>query len=921
MLLGRHDETEALDRVLACIRVGRSSVLVLRGDAGVGKTALLEYAAARASGCRIARAAGVQSEMELAFAGLHAACGSMLDGLDDLPGPQQGALRVAFGLRDGPAPDRFLVALAVLNLLAATAEGCPLVCLVDDAQWLDRASGQVLAFVARRLQAECIAMVFAVRSRDEDDEFVGLPELVLEGLADSDARVLLASEVRGRLDERVGDRIVAEARGNPLALLELPRGLTPAELAGGFGVSPAAGLAGRVEQSFRRRVDALPPDTRRLLLTAAAEPIGDVPLFWRAAEHLGVRGDAIVPAEAAGLVEVRARVRFRHPLVRSAVYRAAPERDRREAHRALAEATDPDADPDRRAWHRAYAATGLDSAVAGELERSASRAQGRGGVAAAAAFLQRAAELTPDPALRAARALAAAEAELEAGAHDVADALLATAELGPLDELQRARLQRLRAQIAFAHERGNEALPLLLDAAGRLVRLDVGLAREAYLEALAAAIFAGSFGAARDVREVGAAAAAMPAVSQPAGPVDLLVTGLATTFTHGYVRGVPALRAALDAFLRDDRGSAAVNRWLWLACRVASELWDYEAWEELAGRSVRVARENGALGVLPLADTYRAGVYLHAGEFAAAAALMEDSLAITRTTGSAPLIYPTPMLAAYRGDESRAVSLLHSARREATARGQGLALSMIECSAAVLFTGLGRYEEALAAAERGCAHDGLGLYGLALVELVEAAVRSDHPQLAAAALTRLAERTDACGTDWAAGMQARSCALLADAATAEQLYVEAIARLSRARTALHLTRAQLLYGEWLRRENRRTDARTQLRAAHDSFSRFGAVAFAERARRELLATGEVARRRGVDPRDLLTPQETQIARLASTGHTNPEIAAQLFISPRTVEYHLRKVFPKLAVTSRKELARVFAAQVPGQVAQGSASGV
>jgi DNA-binding CsgD family transcriptional regulator len=846
----------------------------------------------------------------------------MLDGLDGLPGPQRDALCVAFGLQDGTAPDHFMVALAVLSLLAAAAEERPLVCLVDDAQWLDRASRQVLAFVARRLRSERIAMLLAVRGGSADDEFAGLPQLIVVGLTDSDARVLLTAEIRGRLDGRVGDRIVAEARGNPLALLELAHGMTPAELAGGFGVSPAGPLASRIEQSFLRRVKSLPQTTQHLLLIAAAEPVGDVPLFWRAAQGLASPTDAIMPAEVAGLIEVGARVRFRHPLVRSAVYQAASQPDRREAHRALAEATDPDVDPDRRAWHRAHAAAGLDPAVAEELEHSAGRAYGRGGVAAAAAFLERAAELTPDPARRAARALAAAEAQQEAGAPDAAEALLATAELGPLDELQRARLQRLRAQIAFARRRGNEALPLLLDATKRLVPLDAELAREAYLEALTAAIYIGRLSTARDVGEVAAAARIMPAASQPPGPIDLLADALATVLAHGYVRGVPALWAALDAFRRDDGGTAAVNRWLWLACRIASDLWDYEVWEELATRGVQLARETGTLSVLPLADSYRAGVHLHAGEYAAAAALMDDSSAITQMSGSAPLIYTAPLLAAYRGDESRAVRLLHAARRDATAKGQGLALSMIECWAAALFNGLGRYEDALAAAERGSAHDGLGLYALALVELIEAAVRSEHPQLAAAAFTRLRERTQASGTEWALGMEARSGALLAAGPTAEELYEEALDRLATARVALHLARAQLVYGEWLRRENRRADARRQLRAAHDGFGRFGAEAFAERARRELLATGETARPRIADARDLLTPQEAQIARLAGKGHTNPEIGAQLFISPRTVEYHLRKVFSKLDVTSRRELRHAVGqhGQVPGHTTAGPDAG-
>jgi len=902
-LLGRRSECEALDRLLRSVRSGQSRVLVLCGEAGIGKTALLEYVVEQASDWRIVRAAGVQSEMELPFAGLHQLCGPMLDGLGGLAAPQRDALREAFGLEDGSAPDHFLVALAVLSLLADEAEVRPLACVIDDAQWLDRASRQALAFVARRLLAERIAMVFAVREPSDVDEFAGLPELGVEGLGDDDARTVLASGISGPMDSRVRDRIVAETRGNPLALLELPRGLTPAELAGGFGLPDRGPLSRRIERSFRRRFESLPPDSRQLLLIAAAEPTGDVTLLWRAAERLGIGADAVGPAEAAGLVELGARARFRHPLVRSAIYRAAPRPERDEVHRALAEATDPEADPDRRAWHRAHAAAGLDEAVADELERSAGRAQGRGGVAAAAAFLERAAELTPDPVRRGARALAAAQAKLDAGAPEAAEALLATAELTPLDEMQLARLQRSRAQLAFALSRGSDAAPLLLDAAVRLVPLDARLARETCLEALAAGMFSGQLGDTHDL--LGVVRDAPPA-SQPPGADDLLLDGLASWATRGYAASVPQLREALQAFRRNDGGSAHDHRWLWLACRVAAELWEYEVWDELASRGVRLAREAGALSVLPIAASYRGGVRVHAGEYEAASALLEEASAVTKATGGAPLVAALPMVAAYRGHAAEALGLIEPAQRDAAASGRGTALSMIWCANAVLFNGLGRYEEALAAAERACDHDDMSLYGLALVELVEAAVRSDRPELAATAVERLGARTTASGTDWALGLEARSRALLTSGPPAEASYREAVERLSSGRVAPHLARAQLVYGEWLRRENRRVDARDQLRAAHDTFSRIGAQAFAERARRELLATGEKARRRTVETLDELTPQEALIARLAGDGRTNPEIGAELFISPRTVEYHLHKMFTKLDIRSRKELRAALA---------------
>jgi DNA-binding CsgD family transcriptional regulator len=910
VLRGRESECAVLDRQLQSCRAGRSAVLVLRGEAGVGKTALLEHVAEQASGCGVVRAAGVQSEMELPFAGLHQLCSPMLDGLDGLPGPQRDALRVAFGLRDGGAPDHFLVALAALSLLADAAETCPLICLVDDAQWLDRASTQVLAFVARRLLAESIAMVFAIREPTDADDFAGLPEIVIEGIPDEAARMVLTSGIQGLLDERILDRIIAETRGNPLALLELPRGLTAAELAGGFGLPEPGLLSHRIEESFLRWLSPLPRESRLLALLAAAEPLGDVPLLWGAAAKLGIGPDAVAPVEGAGVLELGARVRFRHPLARSAVYRAATVVDRRAVHGALAEATDADADPDRRAWHRAHAAAGLDEEVADELERSAGRAQGRGGVAAAAAFLERAAELTPDPGRRGARALAAAQAKLEAGAPTAAEALLAAAELTPLDELQRARLQRLRAQIAFALRRGSDAAPLLLAAAKRLAPLDPELARETCLEALAAAMFAGPLGRGEDVLQVArSASAARPTPSA----ADLLLEGLGTWATRGYPAAVPVVREALAAFRRQDGPEEQDDRWLWVACRVAADLWDHETWAELATRGVRRARETGRLGVLPLAASYLAGVHLHAGEYDAASALMDEASAITLATGTAPLIQTLPMVAAYRGEEAAVRELTGTNRRASTDRGQGTALSMIDCAGAVLLNGLGHYEDAFDAAERACAHDGLSLYAPSLVELVEAAARAGHPQVAAATLARLAERTQASGTDWGLGLEARSRALLSSGPAAALLYEEAIERLGRVRVVPHLARAQLLYGEWLRREHRRLDARKQLRSAHEAFSRIGAEAFADRARGELLATGETARRRTVDTRDALTPQEGRIARLASERRTNPEIGAELFISPRTVEYHLRKVFLKLDISSRREL-RGALADVAGSAA-------
>jgi DNA-binding CsgD family transcriptional regulator len=778
--------------------------------------------------------------------------------------------------------------------------------VVDDAQWLDRASAQALAFVARRLLAESVGLVVAVCEPAEETTFAGLPELVVGGLGHADARALLGSAIRGPIDERVRDRIVAETRGNPLALLELPRGMTPAQLAGGFGLSGALPLASRIEGSFLRQAESLPEQTRRLLLLAAAEPVGDASLLWRAAGLLGIGPDAAAPAEAAGLIEIGAGVRFRHPLVRSAAYRAAGLDDRRSAHGALAEATDPAIDPDRRAWHRAQATAGPDEALADELERSAGRAQARGGLAAAAAFLARATELTPDTARRAERALAAAQAKLGAGAPDAALALLPVVDAAPPDPSRRARADVLRARIAFAQRRGSDAPPLLLDAARRLEPLDPVAARETYLEALGASLFAGRLDGSGGAREAARAVRAGPPAPPPARALDLLLDGLATLCAGAYADGVPALRRALDAFWHEVGRGEADMRWLWLACPVAPEplapeLWDDATWQELATRAVRHARAAGALSVLPVALSYRACVHLHAGEFDAASALIEEADATAEAAGNARLSYTSLALAAWRGAEAPALAQIGAGMRGALARGEGRAIGLAEYATAVLYNGLGRYGDALAAAERACEHDDLGFLGWSLVELIEAGTRAGRPEPAAAALARLEERTSASGTDWALGIQARSRALLSEGRAAERLYREAIERLARTRIAIHLARAHLLYGEWLRREGRRLDAREHLGAAHEQLTGFGAEAFAERARRELAATGQVVRRREVEVRDDLTAQELQIARLAERGRTNPQIGAELFLSPRTVEWHLRKVFGKLGISSRREL--------------------
>jgi DNA-binding CsgD family transcriptional regulator len=904
-LRGRSRERQRLGRLLSGIRSGRSGVLVLRGEAGIGKTALLDHLVDRASGCMVARAAGVQADMELPFAGLQQLFGSMLGSLEPLPDPQRDAVEVAFGVRSGPAPDRFEVGLAMLGLLAEVAEQQPLVCVVDDAQWLDQASARTLAFVARRLMAESVALVFAVREPSQEETFDGLPELILGGLNDEDARGVLGVAIAGRVDERVVERILAETRGNPLALLELPRGLSAAELAGGFGVSSTQPLSARLEQSFLGRVRSMPDRTQRFLLLAAAEPAGDPALLIRAAQLVGLTVEAAVPAEAVGLIELAEQVRFHHPLVRSAIYRAAPLADRQAAHRALALATDAQADPDRRAWHRAQAALGPDEDLAAELECSADRARARGGLAAAAAFLDRAAQLTPDHSRRARRALAAAHSKHLAGSPESALKLLESAASAPMDEPALAMVGRLRGRIALHLSRSGDAARLLLDAAQRLEPFDPRLARDTHLEALYAASVSGRLGS--GMLDAATAARLAPAGPPPPRAVDLLLDGLGVRYTDGGGAAAPILKRALTALLSEDGNYEEDMRWPWLAARVAADLFDDETWHLLATRHLQIARDAGALGALQIALIHLSQLLVFEGKLDAAAALTDETDSIIDATESRRINVPKLMLAACRGNEARASEMIDEAERDAIARGQGIVLTFGEHARAVLYNGLGQYTSALEHAQRASAQDELHVSVWSLPEMVEAAARSGKPDLAADALGRLRERTQVAGTEWALGVEARSRALLTDGRLAEGLYLEAIDHLGRCRVALDLARAHLLYGEWLRRRGRRVDAREQLRTAHSRFVEMGAEAFAQRARRELLATGETARKRTIETRDELTPHEARIARMARDGASNQDIATELFVSRKTVEYHLHKVFAKLGISAREQLDYVLPA--------------
>jgi DNA-binding CsgD family transcriptional regulator len=899
-LFGRERERAVLDRLLDGVRAGRGGVLVMHGEAGVGKTALLEYAVEAGRELRIARTVGVEAEMELPFAAVQQLCSPFLYLTERLPQPQYDALEVAFGLRTGPAPDRFLVGLAVLGLLAEAAEEQALACAVDDAQWLDSASARTLAFVARRFVAEKIALVFATRELGET--LSGMPELHVAPLERRDARALLDSVLPVRLDERVLERIVAETRGNPLALLELPRGLSPTQLAGGFGLPTTAPVSAGIEDRYTRRLAELPPAARRLLLVAAADPVGDPALVWRAAERLGIPESAADAVESGELLSLSPRVAFRHPLVRSAVYRSAEPNARREVHRALAEATDREVDPDRRAWHRAQAAGKPDEEVAAELERSAARAQARGGLAAAGAFLERAVALSPEPRTRARRALVAAETKLQAGALDDALDLLRTAESGAaVDDVLRAHAHLLRAQVAFAARRGSDAAPLLLAAARELQAVDSSLARATYLDALSAATFAGRLIQGGGLVEISEAALASPRPEKPQ-PSDLLLQGLAVQATEGYAVAAPLLKEALDAFQREADLSPNDARWLWFASLISLFMWDDDAWMVLSTRQLELARRTGALSALAFLLGSAIAVYAFFGELRTAGFLVEEQRAATEAIGVAADPSGALSLAALRGREAEFSELIRTTIGDAEARGEGIALTNAEFLSGGLYNGLGRYEAALAAvlpAERFY-REGPAIW--ALTELIEAAVRLGQPERARRAFERIQETTRAAGTDWALGIEARLGALLSDGDDADALYLEAISRLGRTRIRVQLARTRLLYGEWLRRERRRLDAREQLRTAHEFFRDAGMEAFAERARLELEATGERARKRTVNTLDQLTPQETQIARLAAQGETNRAIAAHLFISASTVEYHLRKAFRKLGVKSRTQLA-------------------
>jgi DNA-binding CsgD family transcriptional regulator len=904
-LVGRQGECEELDQLASDVHGGASRALILNGDPGVGKSALLGYLTRQVAGWRVLTAAGVESEMDLPYSGLQQLCAPLLDELDELPGPQRDALATVFGVGSAPAPDRFMIGLGTLTLLAQAAERDPLACVVDDAQWLDQASAQIIAFVARRLLAERIALVCAARTGSGDGVLAGLPVMVVDGLDDRHARPLLLDNLHGPLDAAVIEQVIAESRGNPLALLELPRTWRETDLAGGFSLpGDSQPLAGKIERSYVRRLQELPAGTQMLTLVAAADPVGDARLIHRAAGALGLTMAAAAPAVETGILRIDGRVAFAHPLARSSVYGAATTADRRHAHQVLADVTDAETDPDRRAWHRARATGAPDEAVAAELERCADRAAARAGLAAAAAFLARATELTPDPSDATRRALAAASANVLAGAFDTAQAMIGIAASGPLDEAQLAQVELVRAQLAFGSSRGKEAMLLMLAAARRLQPLNLAAARQTYLDAFSAAQFAGRFDEGMGTTEVASAArtAGLPADAAHT-PGDLLLDAF-IALTEDYGAAVPPGQAALEALRAADEPAL---RWLWQGSVLALELWDADSAYVLSERHLGIARRTGTLTELPLALGSHTPILVFTGELAAAATLAEEARSVLAAAQIAEAPYGALILSAWQGNTHDALELIDDAKRAAAGRGEGIGVAICEYSRAVLCNGLGRYDEAFDAGRNACLDPKeLVAHNWAMAELIEAAARTGHLDVARATLARLTMKANSCGTDWALGIEARSRALLTEH-DAEPTFREAIDRLSRSRVRAELARAHLLYGEWLRRAKRRTDAREQLTTAEELFTAMGMDAFAQRSARELLATGATPRKRSVDTATELTAQEALVAKLARDGLSNPQIGAELFLSARTVEWHLGRIFGKLGINSRRQLQHALQA--------------
>ncbi len=913
-LIGRSAELELLTGPLAQAADGTSAALVVRGEPGIGKTALLDAVAAQAQGdgMRVARVTGVESEIPLGHAALHRLLLSFPGLIEALPAPQREALQSTFGLVAGPPPDRFLIALGVLTLLADAAAEAPLLCIVDDAQWLDAESAMVLGFVARRLQAEGVVMLFAARELTEvASALQDLPELVVGALDAAAATTLLSSIAKSRLSPDVGSRLVAEGGGNPLALVELAAELTPAQLAGTATLPDPLPAAGSLQQMFARRLGRLSPGTRLLLAVAAAEPTASQSLLWRAAERLGV-DPALAESQVTGLAELSPTVTFRHPVVRSVAYHSVPVAQRRLIHQVLAELIDAE-QPDRVAWHLAMGASGPDETVAAQLAQAAERAMDRGGYTATATFLARAAELSLDDQLRTDRLLAASEAALTAGRLEQARTLLDQAQTGVTSDQQMAAALRLGGEVSFATGHAGDAARQLLAAAKRLMPVDAGLGRRTLLGALTAAVYTRE----EAVEEVRAFAKDLfetpPDLEDPSSVADCFLLGFLHRLSGSPEKAAPLLRAAMG-HLGDPETPDAVRMSVpvVVGALAGTELLDEDLLREVLDAYVRFARRAGALWVLPPALASLAITLTRHGRFDEAQEACAEARALGEATGATgrPLAWSAELnLLCWRGREAEARE--HGIRISAEEEGRGGDVGGYRDQSpmyfAVLELGLGRYRPAYDHALPIYRADRFGFGTLVLPEIIEAATRCGEMLVAHEALGRLEERAEASGARWGLGRLACCQALLAE--DAEPLYRRAIELLKPGPLLTDLARAHLLFGEWLRRQRRRREARLQLTAAYGLFSNMGAEAFAQRVQVELEATGETARKRSVETTQTLTPQETQVARLVAAGGTNREVAAQLFISPATVDYHLRKVYQKLEITSRTQLARTMLAGI------------
>jgi DNA-binding CsgD family transcriptional regulator len=896
-------------------------VLVLRGPAGIGKTSLLDAAVANATDFASSCVAGVESEIALGFAAVHQLLLPFLDRVGDLPEPQRHALESVFGLADHGPPDPLLVFLAVLTLLDSAATDQPLLLVIDDAHWLDDESARVLAFVARRLHADPIVMLVALREPETraTNPFDVLPQLEIPGLADAGSRALLEDAAGGRIDPDVADRLFAATQGNPLALSEFVAGLDPQQLEGNAPLPEPLPVRRMLQDQYASRTRELPSAARSLLLLASAERFGDPALLHRAANALGVSWhEGVASIEAAGLATFTPAASFRHPLVRSAVYHSATPSECRRVHQALADALVGDEDVDRRNWHLSAAAAAPDEDIAATLECSAARVFQRGGTQAAAEFFMRAADLTPDPARKIDRLLAAVRMRSAEGGGTRAQALLDGVMARVRDGRQRAEAEWTQGLIWLGAGRARDALRVLARAVSSIEHYDDGMPLHALITAENAVLYGESLSERSLAHTISRTALHLLSQASTLQPAEDLVRGIAIRLTDGHVAAAPVIRAALvglreraenddGARLMPDAHEHGAMLHL-LAVNAACAVLDDVALD-LATRSwVEFGRRTRTLTTLPIALDLRSVCDVFAGRFRAAESAILEADDILSFTGARALIGESGVgrlfLEAYRGDEPAARAIAQRRSEDARERGNGVDLDQSHLALAVLGVGMGRYAEALDHCREIEAHDSVAISMLGFPLLIEAAERCDDLATANAAHDRFSECAAASATEWALGLVASTRALLAADEAAEAHYAEALERLAATSAAVDLARVQLLYGEWLRRARRRRDARVPLRTALDFFQRIGAGAFAERTRRELAATGEHSRPRSDATRDMLTAQEAQIAHLVAEGMTNPQIAAQIYISKSTVEYHLRKIYRKLGVTTRTQLARL-----------------